>query len=101
MFHNLLGGLGASASGLSFSKILFGLSRSLQIAKNIVPIYEQVSPLIKKVPSVMNKISTFRNQIYNINTSSLSNSSNNNIINTQKKSIKADNSNIFGPTFFQ
>lgn len=36
-------------SPLSFFKILDGVSKSLNIVKNVIPIYEKVNPLVKNV----------------------------------------------------
>jgi len=79
-------------SGLSLSKILFGVSRSLQIAKNIVPIYQQISPLVRKVPSIINGFTNMKNNIANIQNKS--------VVNGAKKTILPTISNTFGPKFF-
>ena len=72
-------------SGLSLTKILGGISKSLTIAEQIIPIYQKISP----------SISNLRNIVSNFKI-------NNNINNNTVKKIKTitNNSNSHNPTFF-
>lgn len=82
-------------NALSLSKLLYGLSKSIDIIKKITPIYNDISPLIKNIPAFKEKISTY---LYT------SNHSKNPIKNIERdvKAIKVNNNyNIKGPTFFQ
>jgi hypothetical protein len=69
-------------SGLSLTKILGGISKSLTIAEQIIPIYQKISPSISNLRSI---VSNFK-----IN-------NNNNV--KQIKTI-TNNSNSHNPTFF-
>ena len=70
-------------SGLSLTKILGGISKSLTIAEQIIPIYQKISPSISNLRSI---VSNFKN-----------NNNNNNV--KQIKTI-TNNSNSHNPTFF-
>ena len=72
-------------NGLSLTKILGGISKSLTIAEQIIPIYQKISP----------SISNLRNIVSNFKI-------NNNIKNNTVKQIKTitNNSNSHNPTFF-
>ena len=72
-------------SGLSLTKILGGISKSLTIAEQIIPIYQKISP----------SISNLRNIVSNFKL-------NNNINSNNIKQIKTitNNSNSHNPTFF-
>lgn len=86
MLHSFFSGL--SPSNLSLLKILNGLSSSINIAKKILPIYNDIKPLAKSIPNIINKIK-------NIN---ISNISSNTLTNQIKSS---ENTNKSGPVFFQ
>lgn len=47
-----------TSSGLSWLKILTGISKSLDIAREILPIYHQMKPIISKVPVLLGKLSS-------------------------------------------
>ncbi len=70
-------------SGLSLTKILGGISKSLTIAEQIIPIYQKISPSISNLRSI---VSNFK-----------INNNNNNV--KQIKTI-TNNSNSHNPTFF-
>ena len=48
----------SSSGGLSFLKIINGISKSLSVAQQIIPIYEQTKPMVR---SARNLISSFKN----------------------------------------
>ena len=70
--------------GLSLTKILGGISKSLTIAEQIIPIYQKISP----------SISNLRNIISNFKVS------NNNDSNLKQIKTITNNSNSHNPTFF-
>ncbi len=70
-------------SGLSLTKILGGISKSLTIAEQIIPIYQKISPSISNLRSIVSNFKT--------------NNNNNNV--KQIKTI-TNNSNSHNPTFF-
>lgn len=45
---------GGLTKGLSFIKIIGGLSRTLQIANQIIPLYQKAKPAISNARSVLN-----------------------------------------------
>ena len=73
----------------SFSKILGGISKSLNIANQLIPIYQQSKPLISNAKKVFNVIKEFNNT-----------TSNNTIIETKKNTINSVSNNT-NPVFFQ
>ena len=73
--------------GLSLTKILGGISKSLTIAEQIIPIYQKISP----------SISNLRNIVTNFKTNKTSNF--NKVPLSQIKTI-TNNSNSHNPTFF-
>ena len=72
-------------NSLSLFKILSGLSRTIDVARQIIPIFSGIGPIIKKSSDVIGKI--------NLNYPNLNN----------KKNVQIKNSNHsnIGPTFFQ
>ena len=52
-------------SGLSLMRILTGISRSITIAREVMPIYRQMRPVLEKFPAVINKLYGMQNKIYN------------------------------------
>ena len=70
--------------GLSLTRILTGLSKSLTIVEQIIPIYQKVSPSISNLRNIVSKFK-------------VNNYSNNNI--KQTKTI-TNISNSSNPTFF-
>ena len=70
-------------NGLSITKILGGISKSLSIAEQIIPIYQKISPSISNLRNI---VSNFK---INKNTNNIK----------QIKTI-TNNSNSHNPTFF-
>ncbi len=46
-------------SGLSFTRILSGISRSLNFANQVIPIYQQAKPMINNARQVLSTIKEF------------------------------------------
>ena len=51
-----------SISGLSFSKILSGISKTLGIANQIIPLYNQAKPMINNSKKLFNALKEITNQ---------------------------------------
>ena len=68
--------------GLSITKLLGGISKSLTIAEQIIPIYQKISPSVNNLRNIISNIKTPQN--------------------TNTKQIKTitNNSNSHNPTFF-
>ena len=53
MFSNVI------SSGITLAKVLSGLSKSINIAKEVIPLYERVKPKIrgaKNIPKILNTL---------------------------------------------
>ena len=53
MFSNVI------SSGITLAKVLSGLSKSINIAKEVIPLYESVKPMIrgaKNLPKILNTL---------------------------------------------
>ena len=84
-----------SPSGLTISKILKGISKSLGIIKEFSPIYNDLKPLVKKIPYLKDALVSFTNR-KNTPQNPSKNTSNTNLAN-QNNTI----TNQTGPVFFQ
>jgi hypothetical protein len=73
-------------SGLSFGKIISGLSKTLNIANQVIPIYKQAKPLINNLGNI---------------TKILKSDDTNKTISTSKEIVKETNNKVNLPTFFQ
>lgn len=86
------------SNGLNLTKIIEGISRSLNIANQIIPLYEQTKPMIqnaRKAFSVLKEINLPKSPNTNsVNSSQVLSSSN-------KKTITQSNSLINNPRFFK
>ena len=85
MFSNVI------SSGITLAKVLSGLSKSINIAKEVIPLYESVKPMIrgaKNLPKILN---------------TLNKSSKENETNKKYSTIKTTigSSLINNPTFFK
>ncbi len=89
----MFGAASGISSGLTFSKVIGGVSKTLGIVNQIIPIYREAKPIISNARSMFSIVKEFgSNSSNNINYQS------DNIENKQtKKSI----SNTFNPVFFQ
>lgn len=76
-------------------RLLSNIYKSLNIVRQILPIYREVKPALKKIPDILYRINSFKNS--NINYSYLNND--------KKVLDKAENTiekkNINNPVFFQ
>lgn len=52
-------GAGAT-SGLTFAKVVSGISKSLGIANQAIPIYKEVKPIVGKAKGMVSLVSEFR-----------------------------------------
>lgn len=85
MFSNVI------SSGITLAKVLSGLSKSINIAKEVIPLYESVKPMIrgaKNLPKILN---------------TLNKSSKENETNKKYSTIKTtiESNLINNPTFFK
>lgn len=72
-------------NGLSLTKVISGINKTLNVANQLIPLYKKVKPMISKSESIISSISNFTFPKKN-NTS---------------KSIKTSNTSDNGPVFFQ
>ncbi len=83
MFSNVI------SSGITLAKVLSGLSKTINIAKEVIPLYESVKPMIgsaKNIPKILNSL----NKNYKINEN-----------NTSKIKTTLNSSLTNNPTFFK
>lgn len=91
----------AAASGLTFTKILGGISKTLGIANQAIPIYKEVKPMFSKAKTLFSVVKEFKNS-----GSVQKNKKNNeeivsiNTINLETKKEKKTENNL-NPVFFQ
>lgn len=77
-------------NGLSLVKIITGLSKTLSIANQLLPLYTQIKPIISKKNDLKSSLQTLNNKLNKIKSLPPQNVS----------TIKVINNNG-GPTFFQ
>lgn len=86
-------------NSLSFTKILGGISKTLGIVNQAIPIYKEMKPMIGNARKIISIVKEFGNT--NITeTKKIKNSTNNKIIDIDAKE-KIDNYNQSNPVFFQ
>lgn len=82
-----------SSSGLSLVKIISGISKSLNIAREVIPIYQQAKPMITNAKKAFGVLKDFNLK------------SNNNAVSNNKTTSETRDSlvinNINNPTFFK
>lgn len=54
-------GVNAVSSGLSLAKILTGISQTLNIANQVIPIYKEAKPLISNAKNIFSVFNEFKN----------------------------------------
>ena len=54
-------------SNLSFLKVLGGLSKTLGIARQIMPLYTEIKPIVSKIPVILSSVSQIRPKNINYN----------------------------------
>jgi len=52
-------GTGAAASGLTLSKVIGGFSKTLNVANQVIPLYQQAKPLFSNVKGAMKFLKAF------------------------------------------
>ena len=85
MFSNVI------SSGITLAKVLSGLSKSINIAKEVIPLYESVKPMIRGAKNLLKILNT------------LNKGSKENETNKKYSTIKTtiESSLINNPTFFK
>lgn len=80
-------------SGLTFTKVLSGISKTLNIANQVIPIYKEAKPMINNAKTILSVLKGFNTSTPKKSTSS----------NDQKKDTisQTSPSNINSPSFFQ
>ena len=63
-------------NGLSITKILGGISKSLTIAEQIIPIYQKLSPGINNLRNIFSNLKINNNYNYNNQIKTITNNSN-------------------------
>mgnify|MGYP004581956287 FL=1 len=86
---------GNPTGGLSFLKILNGLSKTLSIANQVIPLYKEAKPMINNAKSVISVIRELGKETKNSIATTKENSKN---ISTRKKDPKKFN--VSNPSFF-
>ena len=82
---------------LSFSKVLSGLSKTLTVANQVIPLYKQAKPLINNLSSVRTILSSLtKNDSNSSNNSTTANKKTNNQISSHNE----ENISILNPTTF-
>ncbi len=90
----------AFGGGFSLVKMIGGLSKTLGVVNEIIPIYKEAKPLVSNARNAINLLKEFSN---NTTSKIMTNTSKNigpikeKILNTTSQ----NNNNIKGPTFFQ
>lgn len=77
-------------NGLSLVKIITGLSKTLSIANQLLPLYTQIKPIISKKNDLKSSLQTINNKLNKIKS----------LPPQDVSTIKVTNNNG-GPTFFQ
>lgn len=93
-------GTNGLGGGLSFSKFLGGISKTLGIVNQVIPLYKEAKPMINNARNALNLIKEFSNTT----TTRIINNKNKNMepIKQKIKEIETTNGveNKKGPTFF-
>ena len=94
-------GTNTIGSTLSLGKVLNGISRTLSIANQVIPLYQQVKPMIgsaRKVMSVLQELKV-NNNSYNTNNSTSNNKTTIEVTPEEKKTVTYESQSA--PVFFQ
>lgn len=89
---------GLAIKGLSLAKIIGGLSKTLQIANQVIPIYQKAKPMIKNARSIMNVLKTINKTPSQNNETKIANK--NNLKINIKKANETKKEENTSPTFF-
>jgi len=79
-------------SGLTFAKVLGGISKTLNIANQVIPIYREAKPMINNAKNILSVLKDFN----------ISNSHKNNTLkeNNKKDTVNKEIIRNNGPNFF-
>ena len=86
---------GPRITPFSFSTVLGGLSKTLNVVNQAIPLYKQVTPMISNARKAISLIKEFSNTSINKTLTNI----NENVKPTIQSHVKIDNKNR--PTFFQ
>ncbi len=75
------------SSGITLSKVISGLSKTLNIAKQVIPLYSEVKPMVKNAKMIMSSLSSLKAK------PKVENITNNKIQTENKKELITSNSN--------
>lgn len=78
----------SSSSGLSLTKVIGAISKTLNIAQQVIPLYNKAKPMVNGIKSFIEKVPNTSKTIVKKNNE------------TNKKTITNSNSLINNPTFF-
>ena len=85
-------------NGLTFTKVLGGISKTLNIANQVIPLYREAKPMINNAKTILSALKDFnKNNITNTK------NNNNNINNTNIKKdtqVKTETIKTNSPSFF-
>lgn len=90
---NSIGGLGTT---LSFGKILTGISKTINIANQVIPLYQQVKPMMANAKGALSILKTINQPAKSSNTPK----ENTTVTNTIKKEENISFSSLNAPVFF-
>ena len=86
-------------SGITISRVISGISKTLNVAGRVIPLYKEAKPILKNARTIINTIKSF-------NTTTGKESSNNAINTASNSSIRTNKKDTFikyqtnSPTFF-
>lgn len=84
-------------SGLTFSKVLGGISKTLSIANQVIPLYQQAKPMINNAKTIFSVLKEFNTKNPETTKTSTTKSSIQEVSYTEKQTMPNTNS----PVFFQ
>ncbi|MEG1892609.1 MAG: hypothetical protein RR189_01790, partial [Bacilli bacterium] len=90
------------SSGLTLGKVIGGISKTLSVANQIIPLYQQAKPMISNAKKVMSILKEFNkpSSTSNINKTKINNNKTNVIEGNIKKSTN-NSTPLSSPVFFQ
>ncbi len=93
-------GNNVASSTLTFGKILGGISKTLSIANQVIPLYQQAKPMINNAKTIMSALKDLNNS--NAKNKETSQTILNSLKNAQSLNTNTTTiTNINSPTFFQ
>lgn len=85
-----------AGTALSFSKVIGGISKTLGIVNQAIPIYKEVKPVVGKATGLYSIVKEFKNTpTIQKNTENVKKTVTHEVPQTQKKKISSSNSPIF------